>query len=86
MHMNQRTECVRLEQTHQDDEVPEQYTRYEAYFEHQETTEYKVACGCIIHSTPRLQMSNWRNNDIQKRSGPVTIKEAKAQHKEQYRS
>ena len=33
MHANKRTERVRLEQTHQDDEVPERYTRHEAYFE-----------------------------------------------------
>ena len=39
--------------------------------------EYKVVCGCIIRSTPRLQKSNQRNIDILKRSGPVTIKEAK---------
>ena len=30
--------------------------------------------------------SNWRINDIQKRSGPVAIKEAEAQHKGQHRS
>ena len=36
MQANKRTECVRLEQTHQDDEVPdcEWYASYEAYFEH----------------------------------------------------
>ena len=34
VHMNKRTERVRLEQTHQDDEVPEQYARHEADFEH----------------------------------------------------
>ena len=27
----------------------------------------------LICSTSRLQKSNWRNNDIQKRSGPVTL-------------
>ena len=42
VHVNKRTECVRLEQTHRDDEVPEWYIRYEAYFEHQKPTEYKV--------------------------------------------
>ena len=86
MHANKRPEHVRLEQTHQDDELPEWYTRYEAYFEHRKPTEYKVVCGRIICSTPRLQKSNQRNNDIQIRSGPVAIEEAKAQHKEQYRS
>ena len=69
-----------------DDEVPEWYARYEAYFERRKPTEYKVVCGCVVPSTPRLQKSNQRNNDIQKRSSPVAIKEAKAQHKEQYRS
>ena len=33
MHSNKRTKHVGLEQTHQDDEVPEWYSRYEAYFE-----------------------------------------------------
>ena len=54
VHANKRTERVRLEQTHQDDVVPERYTRYEAYFEHRKPTEYKVVCGCVIRSTPRL--------------------------------
>ena len=33
VHANKRTKRVRLEQTHQDDEVPEWYARHEAYFE-----------------------------------------------------
>ena len=36
--------------------------------------------------SPRLQKSNWRNNDIRKRRGTITIKEAEAQYKEQHRS
>ena len=64
MHAKKRTERVRLEQTHQDDEVPEWYARHEAYFEHQKPTEYKMVCGCVVRSTPRLQKSNRRNNDI----------------------
>ena len=66
-HETKELKCVRLEQTHQDDEVPEQYARFEPYFEHQEPMEYKVVCGCVIRSTPRLQKSNRRNNDIQKK-------------------
>ena len=86
MHANKRTERVRLEQTHQDDEVPERYTRHEAYFERRKPTEYKIVCGRIVRSTPRLQKSNRRNNDIRKRSGTIAIKEAEAQYKEQHRS
>ena len=33
VHVNKRTEHVRLEQTHQNDEVPEWYVRHEVYFE-----------------------------------------------------
>ena len=36
-----------------------------------------MVCGCVIHSTPRLQKSNWRNNDIRKRTGPVLSKKQK---------
>ena len=54
MHVNKRTERVRLEQTHQDDEVPEWYARHEAYLERRKPTEYKMVCGCIVCSTPRL--------------------------------
>ena len=50
VHVNKRTKCVRLEQTHQDNGVPEWYTRHEAYFEHQKPT----VCGRIIPSTSRL--------------------------------
>ena len=86
MHANKRTERVRLEQTHQDDEVPEWYARHEAYFERRKHTEYKMVCGCVVRSTPRLQKSDRRNNDIRKRSGTIAIKEAEAQYKEQHRS
>ena len=57
MHANKRTERVRLELTHQDDEVPEWYARHEAYFERQKPMEYKMVCGRIIISTSRLQKS-----------------------------
>ena len=86
VHANKRTKCVRLEQIHQDDEVPELYARHEAYFEHRKPTEYKMVCGRIIRSTSRLQKSNRRNNDIQKRSGTIAIEEAEAQYKEQHQS
>ena len=66
MHVNKRTECVRLDQTHQDDEVPEWYARYEAYFECQKPMEYKVVCGCVIRSTPRPQKSSWGDDYIGK--------------------
>ena len=81
-----RTERVRLEQTHQDDEVPEWYARHEAYFERRKPTEYKMVCGRVVRSTSRLQKSNRRNNDIRKRSGTIAIKEAEAPYKEQHRS
>ena len=35
-----------------------------------------MVCGHIVCSTPRLQKSNRRNNDIRKRSGTIAIKEA----------
>ena len=57
MHANKRTERVRLEQTHQDDEVPEWYARHEAYFERRKPTEYKwyVDASFAVHPDFRSQ-------------------------------
>ena len=51
MHANKRTEHVRLEQTHQDDEVPARYARHEPYFERRKPTEYKMVCGCVVQTS-----------------------------------